>query len=268
MSKLSKLIKAVSILVKKPYLINKIIKDDDIHRDIVLKSNFELKNGFKMLDLLDILPNMNIDINTFSFLNGGSLITDLALLKGIVNQKKDCNYFEIGTWRGESVANIASLAKKSFTLNLSNDELRKLGYKQEYLNQQGFFSNHLENVIHLKGNSFEFDFSPYYNKCDVVFIDGDHQYKSVLNDTKIAFKLLKNEDSIIVWHDYARNPGKIRWDVLRGIYDSTPNDKKNNLYCVSNTLCAIYTNSPTPVIDNKKITPTKKFNVTITSEKI
>ncbi|PCJ25298.1 MAG: hypothetical protein COA97_08225 [Flavobacteriales bacterium] len=268
MSKIAKLIKAISILTKKPYLINKIINDDSIHKDELLKNNLKLRNGFKMLDLIDILPNFNVAINPFSFLNGGSLITDLALLKGLVKQKEDCTYFEIGTWRGESVANVSSEAKICFSLNLSNESLKNLGYNQEYLNQQEFFSKGLGNVTHLKGNSFEFDFSPYYNKCDVVFIDGDHQYKSVLNDTKIAFKLLKDEKSIIVWHDYARNPGKIRWDVLRGIYNGTPTEKKNNLFSVSNTLCAIYTNSPTPIIDGEKITPNKTFKINITAERL
>jgi len=267
MSKLKKLITAVQILIKKPYMLNKVIDDESVHQEAITKRNPQLKNGFPVLDLLDVVPDFDTTITPFSFLDGGSLITDLALLKGLAKQQANCTYFEVGTWRGESVANVASVAKNCFTLNLSNEALRNMGYNGEYLQQQEFFSKNLKNVTHLKGNSSEFDFSPYYNQCDVVFVDGDHHYESVVNDTKIAFELLKNENSMIVWHDYASNPGKIRWDILRGIFDGTPNDKKNKLFAVSNTLCAIYTNSPITTIDNN-ITPNKMFDVAVSAKKL
>ena len=268
MSKLKKITKALSILINKPYMINKVIDDESIHKEAFLKEEGAFVNGFPLVDLTDIIPNLDETITPFSFLNGGSLITDLALLKGLTKQKNDCTYFEIGTWRGESVANVSSNTKECFSLNLSIEALKELGYNQEYLNQQGFFSKEIKNVTHLKGNSFDFDFSPYYKKCDVIFIDGDHHYESVVNDTKIAFKLLRNDDSVIVWHDYAKNPGEIRWDILRGIYDGTPLDKRKGLVAVSNTLCAMYTNSLISEIDNQKITPTKVFKIDISVKKI
>ena len=80
-------------------------------------------------------------------------------------------------------------------------------------------------------------------QVDILFIDGDHHYESVKSDTKNAFSLLKDENSIIVWHDYGNNPSDIRWDVLKGILDGTPSDKIKNLYRVSNTLCAIYSSA-------------------------
>jgi hypothetical protein len=268
MSKLKKLTKALSILINKPYMINRVIDDEIIHKETVLKENKTLENGFPIIDFIDVLPNFNETISPFSFLNGGSLITDLALLKGLAKQKVDCTYFEIGTWRGESVSNVSSIAKKCFSLNLSIEALKELGYNHEYLSQQEFFSKELKNVTHLKGNSFDFDFSPYHKKCDVVFVDGDHHYESVVNDTEIAFELLKDDNSVIVWHDYAKNPGEIRWDILRGIYDGTPSEKRDKLVCVSNTLCAMFTNSPTKTLNSKKITPTKVFKIDISAEEI
>ncbi|MCO6499304.1 MAG: class I SAM-dependent methyltransferase [Vicingus serpentipes] len=267
MSKLKKLITAVQILIKKPYMLNKVIDDESIHQEAIVKENPQLKNGFPVLDLLDVALDFDTTITPFCFLDGGSLITDLALLKGLAKQKPNCTYFEIGTWRGESVANVASVAKNCYTLNLSNEALRNMGYDKEYLQQQEFFSKNLKNVTHLKGNSLEFDFSPYYNQCDVVFVDGDHHYESVVNDTKIAFQLLKDENSIIVWHDYASNPGKVRWDILRGIYNGTPIEKRKNLFSVSNTLCAVYTNSPSAIVENK-ITPNKVFDVAVSAKKL
>ncbi len=47
------------------------------------------------------------------------------------------------------------------------------------------------------GNSFNFDFSPYY-PLKGWFIDGKHNYKFVKNDTELA---LKSNPIIIIWHD-------------------------------------------------------------------
>jgi predicted O-methyltransferase YrrM len=268
MSKINKLNKALKVLSKKPYLLNKVIEDDSIYKDEIICKHDKFSFGLPVVELTDVLPNFNETISPFSYLNGGSLITDLALLKGLAKKYDNCTYFEIGTWRGESVSNVANVAQECFTLNLSDNALQEIGYNQEYLDQQGLFSKEIKNITHLKGNSFEFDFSPYYKKCDVVFIDGDHRYESIVNDTKIAFKLLKDEHSVIVWHDYASQPGEVRWDVLKGILDGTPKEKMEKLYSVSNTLSALYTNQSYKESLNNSITPTKKFTINIKAEKL
>ena len=263
-----KLIKGLFLLIQKPFLINLVIDNEFVYKDTVLKEYPQLSKGFAMVDYLSLFPNFKETIQPFSFLGGGSLVTDLALLKGMVKKQPNPTYFEIGTWRGESVINVAEDAQQCYTLNLPDADLKQLGCNDEYVGQQAFYSKNIKNIEHLKGNSFHFDFSPYYKKCDVIFIDGSHEYESVLNDTKIAFKLLKDENSVIIWHDYASNPGEIRWDVLKGIYDGTPSDKKEQLFSVSNTLCALYTTTKLTTIDPTKITPTKQFEVTLKAKRI
>lgn len=269
MTKLQKLIKVTQLIIKKPYLLNHILNDDKEDQQKLVSNNPEYKNGLPTIEIIQLFPNFKETINPYSFLDGGSLVTDIALLKGLAKQKQNCIYFEIGTWRGESVTNVASVAEKCYTLNLSNEDLKEMGFQQKYLNQQGFYSNGLDNVTHLKGNSATFDFSPYYGKCDIVFVDGDHAYEAVKRDTEIAFKLLKDENSIIVWHDYAYNPETVRWDVFRGILEGSPKDKTKHLKHVSNTMCAIYNTKQFGVIEKSNlITPTKKFEVTIEAKTI
>lgn len=269
MSKLSKILKAFKILMQKPYMINKVLDNEELHKEAVLKLSDQYQNGIPTIDFIDVLPNFNETINPYSFLDGGSLITDLALLKGLAKKYTDCTYFEIGTWRGESVANVSPVAKECFTLNLSNERLKEIGLREEYISQQSFYSKELKNVTHLKGDSSTFDFRPYYGKCDVVFIDGDHHYDAVKRDTKIAFNLLKDENSVIVWHDYAHTPETVRWDVFRGIIEGTPEEKRKHLHHVSNTMCAIYTNQPYQHINKKQlIIPTKKFEIKFNLSKI
>jgi hypothetical protein len=77
-------------------------------------------------------------------------------------------------------------------------------------------------------------------KFDLIFVDGDHSYQGVLNDTKKVFSLLKDENSVIVWHDYGYNPEKPRHSVLLAILEGIPSQEHQHLYHVSNTMCAIY----------------------------
>jgi len=269
MSKLNKLSQAFKILLQKPYMINKVIDNEDVHQEAVLNISSNYSEGLPTVDLIEVLPNFKETINPYSFLDGGSLITDLALLKGLTKEYTGATYFEVGTWRGESVANVAPVAKECFTLNLPNERLKEIGLREEYISQQSFYSKGIENVVHLKGDSETFDFSPYYGKCDVVFIDGDHHYEAVKRDTSIAYKLLKDNSSVIVWHDYAHTPETVRWDVFRGILDGSPKEQRQHLYHVSNTMSALFsTKKYSPVDKTKLIIPTKKFEVNIEAKSL
>ena len=104
-----------------------------------------------------------------------------------------------------------------------------------------FFSKDLTNVIHIETNSLTFNFDLLNKKFDLIFIDGDHSIKAVTSDTKNAFKLLKDENSIIVWHDYGYTPERIRYITLAGIMEGCPPQFRDNIYHISNTLCAIFT---------------------------
>lgn len=242
MSKASKFFKAISLILKQPALLNKVLDDDSVNKNEVIKK-YHLDKGLKTVEITQLIPNFDITVEPYAALDGGSTPIDLALLKGLAASKPNCDYFEIGTWRGESVANVASVAKNCVTLNLPDETMLQMGLDKNYVNLHRHFSKHLKNVTHLQGNSLTYDYKSLNQKFDLIFIDGDHHYESVKSDTQNAFSLLKDENSIIVWHDYGNNPGDIRWDVLKGILDGTPSDKINHLYRVSNTLCAIYSSN-------------------------
>jgi hypothetical protein len=240
MGKISKFINGVFALIKRPYLINLVLESSEFHADAMHKKFPEVANGLPQISFAAISDKKKLTVAPFAFLEGGSLTTDLALLKVMAEKKANCTYFEIGTWRGESVANVAAVSAQCYTLNLSAEEMRSMGMSKPYIDLHGFYSKKLNNVVHLQGNSLSFDFTPYRNKMDLVFVDGDHHYESVLQDSKTAFSLLKDTSSIIVWHDYTNGPEVVRWEVFRGIYEATPADKRKHLYKVANTQCAVY----------------------------
>jgi predicted O-methyltransferase YrrM len=264
----NKTLKAVFEILKNPWLLNKVLDDDKVW-DKYVKKKYSLNKGLPIIDISELSPNFSEKIEIYSFLDGGSLATDVALLQILSKKFGKCKYFEIGTWRGESVANVARFAEECYTLNLSTEELLQKGLSQKNTELQGFFSKGKENIIHLYGNSMNYNFESIGKKFDLIFIDGDHHYESVKNDTEKIFKYLTHEKSIIVWHDYALTPEKIRADVLAGILDGTPEQYRKNIYHVSNTLCAIFTREKFNTSElNLPTTPNKTFSINLGIQKL
>ncbi len=263
MSKVSKLFKALGLILKQPSLLNKVLDDENVNKKELIKK-YALPKGLRTVDITELIPGMDITVEPYCALDGGSTPIDLALLKGLAAQKKDCDYFEIGTWRGESAANAAAVSKNCVTLNLPDSEMMAMGADKRYVELHRFFSKGLVNVTHLQADSQTFDYASMKQKFDLIFIDGDHHYESVKNDTANAFKLLKDENAVIVWHDYGNNPNDIRWDVFRGILDGTPAAERNYLYRVSNTLCAVYTRKKVAAYyPEANPVPRKAFAITV-----
>jgi len=239
MSKLSKAFKAFGLILKKPHLLNLINDSEEAMQEYVEKK-YGLPEGLKTVSIEQFISREE-EIEPYGFLEGSSLPTDFALLRSICRQNQVEDYLEIGTWRGESAANVAPLVKNCYTLNLPDDEMRRMGMEEAYIGMHRCFSKQVENIIHLKADSQTFDFTSLNKKFDLIFLDGDHHTESVMNDTRNAFRLLKDDNSMIVWHDTGEGTETTRFSVLAGILDGCPPEHIPHLYRVSNSLCAIFT---------------------------
>jgi predicted O-methyltransferase YrrM len=237
MKKWKKAFKALGLIIGNPWLLNKIL-DDTVWEDYI-NSHYNKCQGFPVISPQQLGLGAPQPIFPYAFLDGGSLPTDLALLNSLAQKIPDCLYFEIGTWRGESVANVARFAKICYTLDLAHEQLRALGRDEAYIQAQGILSSDILNVIQLNGDTLKFDFDSLGKTFDLVFIDGDHHYKMVRHDTEKVYKTICNSHTIIVWHDYAINPEQVRYEVMAGILDGLPKEKHDFLYHVANTKCAI-----------------------------
>jgi len=267
MKKLARAFKAFYLIFKRPWLLNKILDDDGTWFDY-LQKNHQLKS-FPVIKIDTLFPDFQTTLNTFAFLDGGSLPTDIALLKLLAAEFKDCSYFEIGTWRGESVVNVAENATECYTLNLSKQELLTLGLNEKYADLHAFFSKNVSKIIHLEGNSMNYDFASLNKKFDLIFIDGHHHYEYVKNDTSKVFEHLVHEHTVIVWHDYAYAPEKLRPEVIAAILDGTPKAFRKNLFQVSNSMCAIFSRKNYKTHDFSPLSsPAIKFEVKLKVEKI
>lgn len=152
--------------------------------------------------------------------NGNIRISELAILNLIAKEvDNDTNLFEIGTFDGRTSLNLAFSSPdtcKIYTLDLKPEMKMKTKYKllsdeQHMVNKMmpgariekyKMTNKNITNKIHqLFGDSAKFDFSPYYNSCSFVFVDGSHAYDYVMSDTKEALKMVK-KGGVIIWHDY------------------------------------------------------------------
>ena len=238
MQKIIKLFKAIWLLLKRPALFNLILKDEEVLRNEFEKVFPALK--LQELDSFAWIEAQELNIAPYAFLSGSSMVTDFAFLQMLCRKYKVETYLEIGTWRGESAANVAPFVKEVFSLNLPDSTLRSMGQSPNYIDSHRFFSIDIKNITHLFGDSATFDWQPYAHKCDLVFIDGDHATEAVLRDTQTALGLRKSSDSILVWHDAKQDAEYPRYEVLLGIFKALPAHMHSNIYLVKHALCAVY----------------------------
>jgi hypothetical protein len=261
---------ALRILISDPFsILNDGIsaQKEKYHRKRI-KTKYNIEQ-LPTVDILDLFPGLNGTLDNYSFLNGTSLITDILLLKSFAQSFENCSYLEIGSWRGESISNVADVAKDCTSVSLSAEELRALNFGESFISNHGIFSRGKRNITSIGHDSRTYDFSDLNKKFDLIFIDGDHSYEGVLNDSIKTLPLRRNETSVIVWHDYGFNTEEVRHSVLNGILDGIPEEKHNSLFHVSNTMCAIYIEGRQYKTTYTRFPnlPDKKFSLQIRAEK-
>ncbi len=240
MNKLGKAFKALWWILRKPVLLNRVLTDEDSWQSYVEKRH-HLPGGLPVVDMDQLIDSGPLALGPMTFLDGGSLPTDMLLLAGLAERINNCAYFEIGTWRGESVATVSPRTLSCHTLCLSDEEMRLMGMHPRTIESHGLFSKELDNVKMLRGDSRTFDFAQLDKKFDLVFIDGDHHYDFVKSDTEKIFKHLLREESIVVWHDYGFHPDQVRYELMAAILDGVGPERAPLVYHVAHTKCAIFT---------------------------
>ena len=91
--------------------------------------------------------------------------------------------------------------------------IRDMGFDQKFVDVHAIFYKDYPNVEKVEANSHHFDFGTLNEQFDLIFVDGDHSYEGVENDTRKVFPLRKDSKSVIVWHDYGYNSEDVRADA-------------------------------------------------------
>ncbi|MEX2597042.1 MAG: class I SAM-dependent methyltransferase [Salibacteraceae bacterium] len=242
------------------------MEDSNYSRSFLLK-----EYGIERLpsvEILDIVSDLNEELGCYSFLPGTSMTIDIALLMALARDRKSCQYLEIGSWRGESLANVAQVAKHCYSITLGGDQLLAAGFSSRQVNLHGFYTKSLTNITEIQADSLSYDFRQLPTKFDLIFIDGDHKTSSIASDTRNAFRMLSGQDSVIVWHDYGWDTERVRHNTLAGILEGCPSHLRGALYHVGQTKCAIYWPKNVNAYVNERFSsPRLNFKVAIKANK-
>jgi predicted O-methyltransferase YrrM len=205
---------SIYILLKKGY---KKFKDFIID----IKKIYQLiemeDNKIKMIQVNELIldeANANYYLPLIYYTPGSTPWYDLLILAILVKKYNPKVIFEIGTFEGlgSLVMCNNSTAEILYTLDLPLENknivnISKFGIKNHSIGVKSYESGKLLNKIRpgviikkLYGDSWNFDFSPYYNLIDFFFIDGAHTLPYVIKDTLNAIRCVRN-NGVIVWHD-------------------------------------------------------------------
>jgi precorrin-6B methylase 2 len=197
--------------------------------------------------LIDLPPSY---IGSLTLLETSILVTFAKCIKA----KK---IFEFGTYFGGTTKNLANntdpftkiysldIDIKNMRIDNSKLNLKKKNYlKNEKINDNylmklqknkgSFKINELNNfnkkkIKLLKFNSLDFEGKNYKNQFDMIFVDGGHDLKTILSDTKNS-NIIAKKNAIIFWHDYN---SKIHTSVSKFI---NKYGKNKTIYHIENTM--------------------------------
>jgi hypothetical protein len=178
-------------------------------------------------------------LSHYTFAPFGASPIEYALIQGLARRFRACHFLEIGSLRGETLANLNSVVDSATCITLSKEDLLKMGLPKPIADTNMLFASEVTNLRLINADSRSYDFSQLEPIFNLTFVDGDHFYESVKSDTKNVLSVCAKEFSI-VWHDYTlADHTTINWEVFAGILDGLPREMWRRLYHVNNTACAV-----------------------------
>jgi predicted O-methyltransferase YrrM len=144
---------------------------------------------------------------------------DLLYVAAFAKARGAKRIFEFGTYQGRTTYHLTLASEEAHvtTLNLPPELDPSVA---SFLGIMYRESDRAHRVTQLLCDSRAFDPAPYAKQMDYIFIDGDHSYELVQNDTEKALAMLA-PGGMMIWHDYAaKSPGVVR--CIREFSQSRP----------------------------------------------
>ncbi len=177
-----------------------------------LQPNIDVVDFSTALELLEIDPE-SVECS-LPVLDGyvGLADWDRVTLAAIARSRSPYPAFEIGTAAGSTAILLSlNIHDTVFSLDLPRDDTRNQFALPRLSTDDAVIAGRRrasllefrprKNVVLLIGDSATFDFTPYYDRIGLFFIDGAHSYEYVRSDTLNAVRCCA-EGGVIVWDDY------------------------------------------------------------------
>jgi predicted O-methyltransferase YrrM len=213
------------------------------------------KSIFSLLD-----GSINFKVDTPSVEIGGLSLLESSILVSLLKMLKAKYVFEFGTYFGSTTKLFSQNTEynsKIYTIDIdiskqepiiskididNKEYLRNGKINDQYLiyllKKKGPYKiNNQRNILKkikllkLDSNFLDVRKLKLINKFDLIFVDGGHDYETIMSDTKKSL-LMRKKDSIIVWHDYK---SKIHTDVTKYLNNF---NKKKKIFHIKNTMLA------------------------------
>ncbi len=150
--------------------------------------------------------------------NGNIRISELAVISLLARDASPGSIlFEIGTFDGRTSLNLAFSSAddcRIYTLDLppDMDTAHALAEGERHMVEKErsgarivrYRESHphvADKITQLYGDSATFDFSDYFGRCSLVFVDGSHAYEYARSDSMQAFRMVQ-KGGVVLWHDY------------------------------------------------------------------
>lgn len=162
---------------------------------------------------------------------------------------------ELGSFRGDTARLLAENTGDQVTIcAVDIDERHGSAYK----------GTPIAHKIQRKTGRISTDLFQQDEKFDLVFVDANHDFDSVVNDTQVAFKVL-GDSGVILWHDYAQDNYFIG---LNGVPEALGLFSKTyNIYSIRGTRLAIFSNRKDWNLSRSDEHPSQKIGNTVWDEK-
>ncbi len=196
------------------------------------------RDRWQCRSVFEIFPNSKVVRATIEHSPQAGMYSradDLTRLSFITKLLEPKTVFEIGTYRGRTALNFALNSPPDctvYTLDLppaSKPEAMERACKADAklidrsrpgIDYEG--TDVVGKIVQLYGDSRTFDFTPYWGKIDLLFVDGAHDYEAVRLDTKNGLRMLK-PGGVILWDDFA-DYGDYN-DVTRAVLSLIPGEE-------------------------------------------
>jgi hypothetical protein len=186
---------------------------DDTARMAKLDARFERRRQFETLckqcrvrelpaaAIFNGLLSQAVPLSAINEETGHDNHAEMLYVMAIAAHLRCKRIFEFGTFLGRTTFHLASACPDAdvFTLDLPTDEnpWRYAPFVGAY-----YEGTPAAGRIHsLRVDSRQFDTTEYARQMDLVWVDADHSYDGVRNDTEKAFQLLA-PGGAIMWHDF------------------------------------------------------------------
>jgi predicted O-methyltransferase YrrM len=222
------------------------------------------------IDWTELAPDLPIRVRERDAgVDGNVSPFELDVISSLVKHFEPRVLFEIGTFDGRTTLNLAAHSRpeaRVYTLDLPRAGLEAAGlplgtHDRKYIDKplsgarfQG--ADVAYKITQLFGDSATFDFRPYESTVDFMFIDGAHSYHYILNDSRIALRLMRGS-GVILWHDYVSS-GHCCWPgLVQALDELHAHDPafRGLKHIAGTALVALVVGTPGPLAWLKALTP-------------